>query len=67
LEKQDQIWAKIFCIPKNMLSRTFMDVGLFTFIALQTKILKKCGDVIPPHDTSEVTAVLGGSSPDCIW
>jgi len=37
LEKQDQIWAKIFCTPKNMHSRTLMDVGLFTFIALQTK------------------------------
>jgi len=23
-EKQDQIWAKIFCIPKNMHSRTPM-------------------------------------------
>jgi len=24
LGKQDQIWAKIFCIPKNMHSRTLM-------------------------------------------
>jgi len=24
LEKQDKIWAKIFCIPKNMHSRTLM-------------------------------------------
>jgi len=24
-EKQDQIWAKIVCIPKNMHSRTPMD------------------------------------------
>jgi len=24
LEKHDQIWAKIFCIPKNMHSRTLM-------------------------------------------
>jgi len=23
-EKQDQVWAKIFCIPKNMYSRTPM-------------------------------------------
>jgi len=31
LGKQDQIWAKIFCIPKNMHSRTLMvtDVSYF--------------------------------------
>jgi len=27
LEKQDQIWAKIFCISKNMHSRTPMQGG----------------------------------------
>jgi len=26
LGKQDQIWAKIFCIPKNMPSRTLVTV-----------------------------------------
>jgi len=26
-EKTDQIWAKIFCIPKNMRSRTPMSAG----------------------------------------
>jgi len=25
LGKQDQIWAKIFCIPKNIHSRTLVD------------------------------------------
>jgi len=27
LGKQDQIWAKIFCIPKYMHSRTLMTLG----------------------------------------
>jgi len=28
LGKQDKIWAKIFCIPKNMRSRTLMNRGV---------------------------------------
>jgi len=27
-ERQDQIWAKIFCIPKNMHSRTLMFMSI---------------------------------------
>jgi len=30
-EKQDRIWAKIFCIPKNMHSRTLMLITVHTF------------------------------------
>jgi len=28
LGKPDQIWAKLFCIPKNMHSRTFVSSNL---------------------------------------
>jgi len=62
---------------KLIFESVFNDVGLFTFIALQTKTLKKCGIVFPPHDTPGMTVVreaaalavvlvavvLGGSCP----
>jgi len=38
LGKQDQIWAKIFCIPKNMHSRTLM-VGSVNFLQLRVVFL----------------------------
>jgi len=31
-ETQDQIWAKIFCIPKNMHSRTPMCVEHYSWV-----------------------------------
>jgi len=30
-EKQDQIWAKMLCIPKNMHSRSHMAMVIFLF------------------------------------
>jgi len=32
LGKQDQIWAKIFCIPKNMQSRTLMAIVIIVWM-----------------------------------
>ena len=61
---------------KLIFESVFNDVGLYTVIVPQTKILQKCGIEFPPHDTPgvavfrvavvqvavvQVAVVLGGS------